>query len=253
MDMGAQSNVKLCGEVIEKLTAWNAHRNQTFRHDLSEIIQKWRVIKAEQDEKNKQYGHLFNPLEAIDIGETTHSRLLGDLLNPKGTHGQGPLFLHVFLEGLGVPNPGEGEWQISIEDGRVDICLWRLSPPSVIIIENKSNWAVDQENQLYRYWYQNIYKPYPYDDYSTAERKLTFQIIYMPPTAGKRPSENSFQRPRELDSLGLPENLHEVGVTVKVCTFRDHVADWLEKCDGLIPPTNARLRTYLQFYKELWS
>ena len=253
MDMGAQSNVKLCGEVVEKLTAWNAHRNQAFRRDLSEIILKWRVIKAEQDEKNWQYGHLFNPLEAIDIGETTHSRLLGDLLNPKGKHGQGGLFLHAFLEGLGVPNPSEGKWLITIEDGRVDLCLWRLSPPSVIIIENKSNWAVDQENQLYRYWYQNIYTPYPHLNYAAADIRQSFQVIYLPPVAGKMPLPNSLQRPKELDSLGLPVNLHEAGVTVKVLTFREFITEWLEKCAGLIPQTNTRLGIYLNFYKELWS
>ena len=240
-------------EVIRGISDICTARDQAFRRDLSGIIQKWRVIKEEHDEKNKLYGHLFNPLEAFEIGETTHSRLLGDLLNPKGEHGQGPLFLHAFLERLEVPRPEEGQWLISIETGRVDICLWRLLPLSVIVIENKSNWANDQGNQLYRYWHQEIFKSYPELDYSQPEIKRSFQIVYLPPTVGKNPSLNSLQRPTELDGLGLPKDLYDVGVTVKVLVFRDHIAGWLDKCIGLIPPTNARLKAYLEFYKELWS
>lgn len=276
MGITAQSKIDLCGEVIENFTAWNTQwkrsvvdrywpeviqgaceiclaGNMARTRDLDEIIQNWCVIKAEQDEKNRECGHLFNPLETIEIGETTHSRLLGDLLNPKGKHGQGPLFLHAFLERLEVPRPEDGKWLISIETGRVDICLWRLSPRSVIVIENKSNWANDQGNQLYRYWHQEIYKSYPELDYSQPEIKRSFQIVYLPPTAGKTPSLNSLQRPDEWDALGLPKDLDEVGVTWKVLTFREFIADWLEVCIRRIPKTNMRLTAYLQFYKELWS
>ena len=275
MEIAFQTKLDLCGEVIDNLSAWNMQRKRAAverywpgvingaseicaakdgasQRVLNEIIQQWREIKAEQDKKNTEHGHLFNPFALIPIGETTHSQLLGELLNPRGKHGQGRLLLHAFLERLGVPNPEGGEWLISIEGGKVDICLWRLSPPSVIIIENKSNWAGDMENQLYRYWYQNIYRSYPDLVYSLEETKRSFQIIYLPPMAGKTPSPNSLQRSNKLDSLGLPMDLYEVGVTVKVLTFRDDIADWLDACVQRIPKTNTRLKAYLQFYKELW-
>ena len=269
-------NLALCGEVINAYTAKFIRRFQTtfgtnlpdiiqlacglrsFRQGLEhkllpEIIARWKILKAEQFAKNRTHGHLFNPLATVPIGEIVHSRLLGDLLNPKGSHGQGRLFLDVFLKSIGVPSPTDGDWMISIEDGRVDICLWRLSPASVVIIENKSNWAVDQQHQLYRYWYENIQKIHPALDYSQPEVRQSFQLLYLPPTAGKQPDQHSLQRPEYLDYTGLPRTLSEVGLTIKILPYRDHIAAWLNACEQLIPPTNTRLSVYLQFYKELWN
>lgn len=268
---------RICAEVIAGITACCSLRSQTtleqhlpriiqktqeirafnisvWHRLLSEIVSRWVTLKTEEDKKNRVVGHLFNPLELISIGETTHSLLLGNLLNPNGTHGQGRVFLELFLAIINVPVPKEGEWMISIEeDGRVDICLWRRCPSSVILIENKSNWAVDQLNQLYRYWYNKIGQPFPELDYIEEENKRSFQIIYLAPAGGKQPAKHSLQRPDYLDALGLPKTLVEVGVTLKVLTFREDITAWLDHCYQLVPMTNERLRSYLIFYKELWS
>lgn len=219
---------------------------------LPGLLKSWRDLKERHNHKNEHRGHLFNPFALIPIGETTHSRLLGDLLNPRGTHGQNRRLLDAFLEAIEVPDPTVGDWMISIEEGYVDLCLWRRNPASVIIIENKSNHAVDQPNQLYRYWYQNIHRPYPTLDYSDESVKHAFQIIYLPPTAEKQPAFQSLQRPAYLAALGLPESIADVGITFKVCSFRDQIVAWLNRCDELIPNDNYRLKSHLQFYKEIW-
>jgi hypothetical protein len=273
--VGTQEKLHLCGEVIGPYAARRLQRTQVtldsilpdivqrasdirssyqrLRYRLiPEIVSHWKILRDEQDEKNKNWGHLFNPLASIPISEPTHSRLLGDLLDPNGSHSQGRVLLEAFLERIGVPAPKVGDWMISIEVGGVDICLWRASPCSVILIENKCNGADDQPNQLYRYWYEKIEKRYPRLNYALAENKQAFQVIYLPSAEGKLPSQHSLQRPEQFNSL-LPNTLHEAGVAVKVLTFRDHITAWLDSCDHLIPPTNERLKTYLQFYKKLWS
>lgn len=274
---GTQKKLHLCGEVIGIYAARRSQRTQTAleRHLpgiiqrardirssnkcfqqrlLPEIISRWKGIKAEQDQKNKICGHLFNPLASIPIGETTQSLLLGDLLDPRGSHGQGRLLLETFLKRIDVPDPKEGDWVISVEkEGRVDICLSRSSPPSVVLIENKSNCAGDQPNQLYRYWYWNIHKPNEPLDYTMENTKLAFQIIYLPPVAGTHPADHSLQCPKYLAHLKLGETLRDVGVTVRYLNFRDHITAWLDDCEKHISPTNARLRTFLQFYKERWA
>jgi hypothetical protein len=232
-------------------------RKRTHKSIFQKIIDTWKEIRKEQDEKNKLCGHLFNPLTSIPIGETTHSRLLGNLLNPKANHSQGSLFLEAFLKRIEVPSPEKGIWKISIETGsveagRVDIRLFRKSPPSVILIENKSNWAEDQPNQLYRYWHEYIHKPFQPLDYNSTEVKQSFQILYLPPAGEKSPDSNSLERPKYFDALGLPKTLDEVGVTVKKMTFRDHIAPWLDECLLILPPSNVRLSTFIQFYNELW-
>jgi hypothetical protein len=116
------------------------------------VLSDWMAAKAELEAMNKASGGLFNPLlQFIDIGETTHSALLGDLLNPQGSHGQDNLLLKSFLTLIDIPEPSRGKWFVTVEKGRIDILLRRLKPSSVVIIENKSNHATDQKHQLYRY------------------------------------------------------------------------------------------------------
>ena len=100
----------------------------------------------------------LNVYKIFNIPEVIHSKILGDFLSPIGVHGQGNFFLKRFLEKLGIENPSQGTWRVSVERGNIDILLKRNCPKSIIVIENKSNWAVDQNNQLYRYWHQEMYE-----------------------------------------------------------------------------------------------
>ena len=247
-----QESLRYLREVILQTRDMAAAFRSQQQKLLPEIISNWLDIKTEQKEKNRLNGHLFNPLAFLPIAEPTHSCLIGDLLNPRGSHGQGRLLLEVFLRHLGVPRPEEGVWTVTMEEGRVDVLLYRITPASVIIIENKSNGAQDQPNQLYRYWHENIQKPYPNLNYSADLTKRSFQLIYLPATVGKEPAPHSLGRPPYLDKSGLPATLHEAGVTLKILTFRENISLWLENCEELIPQSNTRLKTHLEFYKELW-
>jgi len=241
-----------CRDVISSCNEIMSAHNKSIFEQIPYILFSWTRLKNDVNEKNRTNGHLFNPFSIIKIGETTHSRLLGDLLNPKGHHSQGNLFLESFLKLIEVPYAEMGEWTISIESGSVDICLRRSSPPSVILIENKSNWAVDQQNQLYRYWYENIYKFYPQNNYSNIEVKNSFQLVYLPPGVEKRPEPHALERPQFPNNDIFPKDLEEAGVKVRLFTFRQDITKWLDSCNQLIPSTNIRLKTHLQFYKELW-
>jgi PD-(D/E)XK nuclease superfamily len=97
---------------------------------------------------------------------TTHSALLCDLLDPRGTHGQGGGFLKAFLALIDdhLPRsasrmpwpPADGWWSAVPEfpaaQGRLDILLANRGPsgPATIVIENK--WDHDlTDRQLERY------------------------------------------------------------------------------------------------------
>lgn len=97
---------------------------------------------------------------------TTHSALLCDLLDPRGTHGQGGAFLHAFLAlvDANLPRstsrapwpPADGWWSAVPEfpaaQGRLDILLTNRgrSNPATIVIENKWNHDLS-DRQLERY------------------------------------------------------------------------------------------------------
>jgi len=240
-----------CTHTITVLKNSQEKHNGNLHTANRTLITAWRQYTTEQIAKNRDQGHLFNPLFFFDICETKHSELLGYLLKPWEKHGQGNTFLTSFLDMLGVPDPDKGDWHPTIERGRIDILLKRTTPyPSVIIIENKSNGADDQPNQLYRYWHKAIHPIVGDTDYNDTTIKQNFQVIYLPSHNEKKPAEHSTQRPDHipLDKAGGHEILP---LECQIKDFNTNIADWLQRVASCIPPTNIRLKAYLEFYTEL--
>ena len=205
------------------------------------VISEWADLLSKQRDANRAYSHLFNPLRRITIKEIDHSAILGDLLNKNGSHGQGTLFLSKFLHCLEVPGPDDGPWTVTVEKGRIDILLKREEPESVIIVENKANSAADQKHQLWRYWYQEIY---PRKTNSRNEIGA-YQVIYLPPNQFDRFSDQSLEPPKNLGEITMD-------VTPKILSFASFVVPWLEDAASGIDEGNHRLRTFLEFYIEIW-
>ena len=115
----------------------------------------------------------FSVFDYISMDENILSRIIADLLDPKGPHGQGALFLECFLRLLSEKNSNfklpnaylkrindarvkmEARTAFLVQDARrIDIRI--ELPPSALYqafgigIENKP-WAIEQENQLADY------------------------------------------------------------------------------------------------------
>ncbi|MGJ8660559.1 MAG: PD-(D/E)XK nuclease family protein [Bacteroidota bacterium] len=215
------------------------------------ILRAWREKLQKLVDENKKTGFLFNPLLLMGIGEAKHSELLGYLLKPQESHGHGNLFLISFIKKLGVSDPEKGHWVVTVERERIDIMLRRSDPPSVIIIENKSNYAVDQPNQIYRYWDKLINKPHGHrlGKYDDPEVLKNFRVIYMPPDQSKSPEEHTLTCPEHLRNENMPARVPQQ--MMDTLTFNHDVAEWIGEVIDQVAPTNVRLRTYLKFYKEL--
>lgn len=135
-------------------------------------------------------GENFNIFKIIGLTSEEvriHSSFIAELLNPAGSHGQGGLFLNLFIKELNSNinlNSNEAfvevEKSIGIkkedEGGRIDIFISDKSGKS-IIIENKI-WAGDQENQLMRY------------DNFGKKSKCPYELLYLT-LDGKDASEKS--------------------------------------------------------------
>lgn len=218
------------------------------------MIEESVAISANAVRINKETSSNFNILDLFSIGETQHSYLLAYFLNPNASHGQNNLFLNIFLDMLRIKRHCDNErWIITAEKGRIDILLKREHPHAVVIIENKSNYAADQNYQLYRYWYQEIYhticnKSLP-THYILAPPEESYQIIYLSPAHWKTPSTNTLTRPPGLSST-LPT---EVPMRIKTLLFNDFVCQWLSESLHALPASNYRMREYVKQYIEYWS
>ena len=121
------------------------------------LLEKVRNFRTREAERKKYTGEDFNIFEILGIGHlevATHSKFLGNLLNPQGSHSQGTLFLELFLDELGITTLNINNAKIEIEksvgeQGRLDIYITDCENTS-IVIENKI-YAELQDRQLERY------------------------------------------------------------------------------------------------------
>ena len=162
----------------------------------------------------------------------THSAMLAELLNPRGSHGQGVVFARLFFRRLGdlsdfgrLDDLSDDELEsasVGAEvavggDSRLDILI--ETSQRCIVIENKI-YAGDQERQLERYY-----------NYASS-RNTSFAVYYL--TLGGDPPGK--------ESLG---GLAEECVTP--VSYKEFVYDWLEACIkevALVPHVREILSQY---------
>ena len=229
--------------------------------EIQKLIKKFKQIIAEWNEKEVK-GEGFNLINFINriwgIGETKHSQILGFFLNPRENHGQGGLFLKLFLEKLGfeTSNFNPNDWTVEVEqrsNGRdqIDILIQSRRLEVSIVIENKSNGAEDQPHQLYRYWESAIYYFHNKDEQKVLNPKNS-RIVYLPqwglPSEQTRTRIEGYKEP-------YPEKLtfEEQGGIISCWTYYTHIVEWLNKCIGAMGGENHIVKQLVRNYIEYWS
>ena len=195
-----------------------------------------------EDNKRKAWDfNIFRLLEAERYEVATHSSMLRDLLDSRGTHGQGNLFFKEFLSMLsmkGIIKEDEITSYLNrtfddylciaektVETGRLDIEISRLHGDSqfYFVIENKID-APDQERQIERYGevVGKIKVP--------ADRK---KIFYLTPD-GRQPAETSANG-------------------IYCISYREDIRSWLENSLKKVESEKVRytVRQYLDIVKTL--
>lgn len=164
------------------------HNKQLYEH-LFQAIRKQLESGLARTEGNDAF-NIFKVLGIADK-EVLICRLLGELLDPKGSHGLGAKPLSLFLEQLRIADrfsPGQiAKAHVVLEetidrDRRIDLVLYLGN--EVIPLEVKV-WAGDQNKQLYDYYHYFA---------QARQRNGTFKIYYLTPN-GRSPSEISICDP----------------------------------------------------------
>ncbi len=197
-------------------------------------------ISKKYDEIAKITGENFNIFSVMRMESDevkTHSRVIAELLNPKGSHSQGSIFLKLFfaeikelskIEDFDFENAKvlvEEHIGLINEDytkgGYIDISI--KDNNNQIVIENKI-YAVDQFGQLLRY--KNHY----------PECKLLYLTLDC-----KEPSDES------KGNLVLGYDFHCI-------SYENNILDWLNKCQKEtvdIPMLREMIKQYSNLIKKL--
>ena len=220
---------------------------------LPTIIDNFQKFEKAYDSKNLRESidfNVFNFIESVFwIDEPKHSRIIAFLLNPEEIHGQRETFLYLFLEMLAIKDFRKNKWNVYAEKGSVDILITSNYPDKkTIVIENKSNWAVDQDCQMYRYWYQNIFKNNN-EDIEASFNSDNSRVIYLSPSEYKVYSENSITRPDSGYEDYLVKMLDEK--IISTWYFHIELKEWLLKC--ATDAGSERLKLFIEDYIQFWE
>jgi hypothetical protein len=197
---------------------------------LLEFLTKF--MKIFNDEKSKLPYHI-NLIDELHANENAHSRILEKLLKQK-TNGGTYELLESFVEYLKEKVDGFGEIiiekpKITQEIQRID--LWIRDKTYAIIIENKVNWASDQQAQIERYIDRTR-------DHKFKESQI--YVIYLAPTYEKDP---------EIQSWGKYYETEIRAERYMKLSFRDDIILWLrEKVLPNIKIEDVYLRSAIEQY-----
>lgn len=213
---------------------------------VTHLMQVAKELLAKDRRVHFEQGHYFNLIEIADLvyDENFHSDFIATLLDPKGKHGQGAIFLRCFFECLkGLhPNPNlpepDDQWTVEREKlecvhsgdlegriGRTDISLER--DKFRLIIENKID-ASDQPSQIARY------------AKCAEERGFDWALLYLT-IHGERPANHSM--------TGIGE---EDEPKVFLIDYRVFIQQWINMCLKQVGAIH-RVREMLTMYAQTIS
>ena len=180
---------------------------QWFFDSLTPRLETVRVLERELDVKLARRFNVFDYLRSKSgarvnsksgarVNEVTLSRVIADLLDPSGSHGQGTLFLECLLRGLCLDWASEislRRAQIEVErqtddKRRLDVSV-HIDKDHCLAIENKP-YARDQ--------------PYQVKDYLDELRRYKKSLLIYLPASGRPPAEES----ATLDDLNTLDKNH---------------------------------------------
>ena len=157
-------------------------QQQELERFFAEVAPRLDTAQTLDDELDRQLARRFNVFRYLRTDEMGFSKMIADLLDPAGDHGQGAAFLKLltdkldFAKGVNLDH-ARMQTERQIDVGRLDIAI-EINGTHCLAIENKSNNAGDQEGQVEHYlrWLKCQYR-----------HSL---LIYLSPT-GDGPSEVS--------------------------------------------------------------
>ncbi|WP_424039353.1 PD-(D/E)XK nuclease family protein [Prevotella nigrescens] len=202
---------------------------------INNLLNQVSIIEKKNTEILDATGERFNMFRICGVNhyENTHSAILTEFLNPKGTHGLKSKLLECFIKTLGENFTINGfncenariYTEYSTSEGRIDILIEDEKRKKTIIIENKI-YANDQLDQLKRY-----------DRYAEKTyQKGNYQILYLT-LDGKEATEQSGK-----------------GVSYLTISYEENIINWLEKCVAIasrFPIVRETIIQYINHLKEL--
>ena len=123
---------------------------EEYQKFFDEFEKAYKEYENKVKERRARGIHDYNVFDVLETKEVKHSKFIASLLDPKGLHYQGDLFLREFINACGISDFGldTSNAQVFREYENIDIYI--TDGNKHIIIENKL-WTGDHDEQIARY------------------------------------------------------------------------------------------------------
>ena len=210
-----------------------------MEQQIKTLIAQVATLNEKYDAIKRLNGENFNIFSILDMERKeveTHSKFIYELLNPNGSHGQGELFLQLFLSSV-LNLPGEDVLDVKREDltryvgrnRRIDFVI--KSEEHQIGIEMKID-AGDQEGQL------KDYKEELEERCNSIQKPKLYYLTLTGYEAGEKSTKGKLK----------------VEEDYTLISFETDILNWLEECiekSATIPSLREGLIHYRNLIKKL--
>ncbi|WP_096029667.1 PD-(D/E)XK nuclease family protein [Campylobacter lanienae] len=155
-----------------------------YKSFFAEFEKAYNEYENKVKERRARGIHDYNVFDVLEAKEVKHSKFIASLLDPKGLHYQGDLFLNKFIEVCGIDDFGLDTLNSQVYREYKNIDIYITDGNKHIIIENKIWNADDQDKQIYRY-IETIKKE------NSLLNNDGILVLYLTRNDGKKPSQKS--------------------------------------------------------------
>lgn len=176
---------------------------------INKLLEQVAPIRIKQEKKSlkKEEFNIFKLLRKPHDEVRLHSRFLYTLLNPKGNHNKGNIFLNIFLETIGITQFDTKNSQVYYEKYNIDILI--VAGERAILIENKI-YAHDGNGQLCKYYHK-----------LKSVGKKEIHIVYL---------SLDRQGPKNYSLREVEKNRTIENEPIRVITYKNHINTFIKLC-----------------------
>lgn len=202
------------------MTEFTQEQYQKF---FAEFEKTYKEYENKVKERRARGIHDYNVFDVLETKEVKHSKFIASLLDPKGLHYQGDLFLREFINACGISDFGldTSNAQVCRESNNIDIYI--TDGNKHIIIENKL-WTGDHDEQVARYI--QIIADKIEKGVNKQDLKDRILVLYLTPKSFDIEKLGGIKT-IEKDCLITKENYGGISVEYKHITYENEILNWL--------------------------
>ncbi|WP_086244216.1 PD-(D/E)XK nuclease family protein [Campylobacter devanensis] len=199
------------------MTEFTQEQYQKF---FDEFEKAYKEYENKVKERRARGIHDYNVFDVLEAKEVKHSKFIASLLDPKGLHYQGDLFLNKFIEVCGIDDFGLDTSNVLVYREYKNIDIYITDGNKHIIIENKL-WTGDHNEQVARY-IQTIIDEQNKDELSEIYERIL--VLYL------TPFDYVIEKLGGIDEVGKDYlKLRQNQVAFRHISYENEILNWLNE------------------------